>query len=67
MFVKEFLDKVWGRVYWLRKKSRNKMRTLGINEIGNEVGMKRRKMGQLMATEVIDVAAFTNVMCKTQF
>lgn len=45
MSAKEFLDKVWGRVYWLRKKSRNKMRTLGAREKGNKVEMKRGRKG----------------------
>lgn len=45
MSVKEFLDKVWGRVYWLRKKNRKKMRTLGAREKGNKVEMKRGRKG----------------------
>lgn len=57
--MKELLDKCYGRVYWLRKRSRNE-RTLRVRETGNEVEMKRgRGRGQLMATEVIDVSAFT--------
>lgn len=57
--MKELLDKCYGRVYWLRKRSRNE-RTLRVRETGNEVEMKRgRRRGQLMATEVIDVSAFT--------